>query len=75
MLRRTARRDRMVGLFLLGLVLFNPPVLNLFSGTINGWPVLYLYLFGAWALMIGLLAVVVERGGAQEVRPGDQDRP
>jgi hypothetical protein len=64
----------MVGLFLLGLILFNPPVLNLFGGTINGWPVLYLYLFGAWAVMIGLLALVVERGGPSEMRSGDQGR-
>jgi hypothetical protein len=42
MLRRAARRDRLIGLFLLGLVLFNPPVLNLFRGSIYGWPLLYL---------------------------------
>ena len=34
MLRRTVRRDRMLGLFVLGVVLFNPPVLNLVGGTI-----------------------------------------
>lgn len=62
MLRRAARRDRLVGLFLLGLVLFNPPVINLFRGTLFGWPVLYLYLFGAWGAMIGLLAWVADRG-------------
>lgn len=66
MLRRTARRDRLVGLFLLGLILFNPPVLNLFRGTVYGWPVLYVYLFGAWGAMIGLLALVVERGASSE---------
>jgi hypothetical protein len=43
-LRRTQRRDRLLGLFFAGLVLFNPPVLNLFGGTIFGWPVLYHYL-------------------------------
>ncbi len=73
MLRRTARRDRLVGLFLLGLVLFNPPLLNLFSGTVYGWPVLYLYLFGAWAVMIGLLAYVAERGAGSE--PVRQEPP
>ena len=33
MLRRTARRDRLIGLFILGAVLFNPPILNLFGDT------------------------------------------
>ena len=64
MLRRTARRDRLVGLFILGIVLFNPPVLNLFGGTVLGWPALYLYLFGAWALIIAAMAFVVERNAA-----------
>ena len=63
MLRRSVRRDRMIGLFVLGAVLFNPPVLNLFGGTIFGWPTLYVYLFGAWALIILGIAVVAERGG------------
>jgi hypothetical protein len=62
MLRRTLRRDRMIGLFVLGAVLFNPPVLNLFGGMIFGWPTLYVYLFGAWALIIVCIAIVAERG-------------
>jgi len=61
MLRRTVRRDRMIGLFVLGVVLFNPPVLNLFGGTLFGWPALYVYLFGAWALIIIGIAFVSER--------------
>ncbi|MEP7239261.1 MAG: hypothetical protein ABI697_00100 [Devosia sp.] len=66
MLRRTARRDRMIGLFVLGLVLFNPPVLNLFGGTVFGWPVLYLYLFGAWALVIVCVALVTRAAAPPE---------
>ena len=62
MLRRTARRDRLIGLFVLGVVLFNPPILNLFGGTIFGWPALFVYLFAAWALLIAGIAVVAERG-------------
>jgi hypothetical protein len=62
MLRRTVRRDRMIGLFVLGVVLFNPPVLNLVGGTIFGWPALYVYLFGVWALIIVVIAFVSERG-------------
>jgi len=61
MLRRTARRDRLIGLFVLGLVLFNPPILNLVGGTIFGWPALFVYLFAAWALLIVGIAFVAER--------------
>jgi hypothetical protein len=44
-------------------VLFNPPVLNLFGGTVFGWPTLYVYLFGVWALIILCIAIIAERGG------------
>jgi hypothetical protein len=62
MLRRTARRDRLIGLFVLGLALFNPPILNLFGGTVFGLPVRFLYLFAAWALIIVGIALVAGRG-------------
>jgi hypothetical protein len=69
MLRRTARRDRLIGLFIAGAVLLNPPILNLFGGTLGGWPVLYLYLFIVWALLIAGVAIVM-RGRAE----GDERR-
>ncbi len=75
MLRRTARRDRLVGLFLLGVVLFNPPVLNLVGGTALGWPVLYLYLFVVWGLLIAGVAFVIERGGSPDDRRGQGPPP
>jgi O-antigen/teichoic acid export membrane protein len=59
MLRRTARRDRLIGLFVLGLVLLNPPILNLFGGTIFGWPALYLYMFASWAALIAGVALAM----------------
>ncbi|HEX4298243.1 MAG TPA: hypothetical protein VHZ56_09485 [Devosia sp.] len=62
MLRRTARRDRLTGLFIAGVVFFDPPVLNLVGGSIGGWPVPYLYLFGIWALLIAAAAYVSESG-------------
>jgi hypothetical protein len=61
--REARRRDRLVGLFALGLVVFNPPVLLLFAGgTLFGWPLLFLYLFCAWAMLIAMVALTVERG-------------
>ncbi len=55
--------QRLVALFLLGWLLFNYPLLSLFAGTVTiaGIPLLYLYLFLVWALLIALMALVVER--------------
>lgn len=70
MLRRAARRDRLIGLFVLGLVLFNPPILNLFGGTVFGWPGLFVYLFTAWAFVIAGVAFAAGRSDAPaETRP------
>ena len=57
--------QRLVACCMLGMVLFNFPVLALFnvSGTLLGVPVLYAYIFIAWAVVIALMARVVESGG------------
>ena len=54
--------QRLVALGMLGALLFNYPVLALFNvqHTIFGVPVLYAYLFIAWAALIGLMALVTE---------------
>lgn len=55
--------QRLIGLFLLGCLLFNFPLLALFNirATVLGVPLLYAYLFVAWAMMIALVAAIVER--------------
>ena len=59
------RGQRLAALFLLGLLLFNYPLLAVFNvpGTLLGIPVLYAYFFIAWAALIALMALVVERRG------------
>lgn len=61
--KQNAKGQRLAALFLLGNLLFNYPLLTLFNraDTVAGIPVLYLYVFGAWALLIALLAFVVEK--------------
>ena len=58
-----SKSQRFVALCMLGMVLFNFPVLALFNvgGTLFGVPVLYAYLFMAWAALIALMALVSER--------------
>jgi hypothetical protein len=55
--------QRLVAVFLLGCVLFNYPLIALFNkpGEVFGIPLLYFYLFGVWALLIGLMVWAVER--------------
>lgn len=57
------KAQRLAALFLLGAVLFNYPLLALFnrSALVWGVPVLYVYVFAAWLLLIMLLALVIEK--------------
>ena len=57
------KTQRLAALFALGALLFNYPLLALFNRAVvvAGVPLLYLYVFLAWALLITLLALVVEK--------------
>ena len=59
---KDTKGQRLIALFIFGCLLFNYPVLSLFNvvAVIFGVPVLYAYIFAAWALMVGLMAWVVE---------------
>ncbi|HEX8010249.1 MAG TPA: hypothetical protein VF814_04860 [Casimicrobiaceae bacterium] len=60
-----SKGPRFVALCMLGLLLFNYPVLALFnvSGVLFGVPILYAYIFIAWAALIALMALVAESRG------------
>lgn len=60
-----SRGQRFVALCMLGILLFNYPVLALFNvpGSVFGIPVLYAYIFMAWAALIALMAMVAESRG------------
>jgi len=63
-MKKPGRRSaRLIALCLLGCLLFNYPVLALFNrpGTFLGVPLLYAWIFGAWVVLIVLMARVVER--------------
>ena len=63
MSKPSRKGSRLVGIFLLGCLLFNYPLLALFNvkSTVLGIPLLYAYLFAAWAALIALLATVMRR--------------
>ena len=59
-----SKGQRFVALCMLGMLLFNYPMLALFNvpGVVLGVPVLYVYMFVAWAALIALLAWIAESG-------------
>ena len=60
--------ERLISLFLLGLLLLNPPLLSIFDvpETAIGIPILYIYLFAAWAALVLLMALTIESAAAAE---------
>lgn len=63
MIGTTLKGQRLVALFLLGCLLFNFPLLALFTGDtrILGVPLIYCYVFAAWIAIIALMAMIIER--------------
>lgn len=63
-MRKALAGQRLVAVFIAGVLLLNFPLLALFDGpsTLFGWPLLHVYLFGVWAALIVLVAWIVERG-------------
>jgi hypothetical protein len=60
MTRDSKINKRLVALFLLGCFLLNYPILSLVNleVLILGLPLLYIYIFGVWCLLISLTALV-----------------
>jgi hypothetical protein len=54
---------RFAGVFFLGWVLLNYPILTLFTlpTSFGGIPLLYGYVFAAWALIIGMCGAITGR--------------
>lgn len=61
--QNTDKNKRLVSLFLLGAVFFNYPLLSIFNhkSYVLGFPVLYLYIFSLWLLMIVMMIVITTR--------------
>lgn len=61
-MNRQIRTQRIVALFLLGVVLLNYPLLSIFSRPtlVGGLPLLYLYLFLTWLAVILLASRLID---------------
>jgi hypothetical protein len=62
-IRPSIKGPRLAALFLLGVLLLNFPLLQLADRTVTvlGIPLLFAYVFVVWGLIIGLMALVLER--------------
>ncbi|MCB1937940.1 MAG: hypothetical protein KDF24_00500 [Rhodocyclaceae bacterium] len=62
-MRKSLARQRLIACTVFAAVLFNAPLLWLFDAAdLYFWvPQIYLYVFGVWAVLIAVLAWIVER--------------
>jgi hypothetical protein len=69
--------ERSIGLFLLGVVAFSPPLVAVFavSRFVLGIPLLYLYVFGAWAVIVALVALIARQVETAMRPPPDAGTP
>lgn len=63
--------ERLLALFLLGMLAFTPPLLSILNSPtrILGVPALFFYLFACWAALILLVALSVRRRGLADDPP------
>tara|TARA_B100000315_G_scaffold260691_1_gene324130 strand:- start:3327 stop:3569 length:243 start_codon:yes stop_codon:yes gene_type:complete len=67
--------ERYGALVILAALLFNPPIMSIFNSTdlILGVPMLFLYLFVAWALIIGLNAYLAKKLSAEQFSGSERE--
>ena len=77
MTRRNRTQQRLIAIFVLGAVLLIPPILSVFSKPVRilGIPVLYLYLFLAWAALIAMTAAIGRRLDTAEGSDSEPPEP
>lgn len=74
---KARKNKRLVGLFLAGWVLFNYPLLSLFNlkTMIFGVPLLFLYVFTSWTLLILLAAMATKSRPRRSSKLTDETGP
>jgi len=63
-MRSGLAQQRLFAVFLVAVLLFVSPVVSIFDrpGELFGIPLLYVFLFAAWAVVIAAIMWIVERG-------------
>jgi hypothetical protein len=67
------KSKRLIAIFLLGFLLLNYPILSLLNITVTvfGLPLLYVYIFSAWGLLILLSALVISFSKEAKINTAD----
>ena len=75
MTRPEITRERLIFVFFLGVILFNPPLLAIFDLPENwlGIPVLFVFLFAAWFALIIVMALVIETAAQEKPSEPEQE--
>lgn len=75
MRRSNETGERLIVLFLLGVFLFNPPLLSIFDvpRALFGIPLLYVYLFACWGALLLLVTFIIEKSVDTEEPPDSGD--
>lgn len=64
-MRSGLHNNRIIALFVAALLLFNPPMLEVFdkgaTEQVLGIPLFFAYLFFSWAIVIGCAAILMNR--------------
>ncbi|MEI6560075.1 MAG: hypothetical protein WCO00_16890 [Rhodospirillaceae bacterium] len=71
------RNDRLIALFLLGVVAVAPPLLRVFGvgATVLGWPLLFIYVFVVWGAVVALIAVDIEFRDTEKAKRPEKSAP
>lgn len=75
MKRPSVTGESLFFLFLLGVFLFNAPLISIVDlpRQAFGIPLLYVYLFASWGALLVLVAFIVERGGDEETEQAPRE--
>jgi hypothetical protein len=65
--------ERLISLLIVGIILLNFPLLSVFSKTylLLGFPILFLYLFITWGVIIGAIVLVLHDRSRRSSGPAD----
>jgi len=65
---RNRKVMKLVGVFILGSVFFNYPIMSLFNidTSVMGLPLFYVCLFSGWVVIIFLILIIMETGRKQK---------
>jgi len=77
MTQNNPKNRYLVGLFLVGVLFFNYPLLSLFNHNLSilGIPLLYFYIFSVWIFLIAMMAVITTNTNRkQKKRPANTVR-